>query len=89
MGEATGKAPETLRLRCLRCGEWEWMDPFELYGWGLCAWCWSKHPDVYPDAGRFNRWCARYQKAGPKHPTWRALAAAFDAGDTSLEDRPW
>lgn len=32
----------TLHLRCIRCGAWADMDPFDMYGWGMCGACWDK-----------------------------------------------
>lgn len=79
-----------LRLRCLRCGEYDEMDPNETYGWGLCSACWSKHPPpTIPrrgtlDSGPFYRWMDRWQKGMDRHPTYKALSAALDA----LESTP-
>lgn len=67
-----------LRLKCMRCGNWADLDPLEMYGWGLCSNCWNKHPDLLPSARKFHRWMGRWQKCGPRHPTWQALAAATE-----------
>lgn len=68
----------TMRLRCMRCGNWTDLDPLEMYGWGLCGNCWDKHPDLLPNARAFHRWMERWQKSGPAHPTWTALSAAME-----------
>lgn len=60
----------TLRLRCVRCGEWDEMDPTHTGNFGLCVRCWHR---VLP---RFSR---SWQKGQDSHPTYRALTAALDA----------
>jgi hypothetical protein len=69
----------TLRLRCIRCGDWDEMDPTEMYGWGLCSNCWSRHPDLISDPRPFLRWMDRWQRGMERHPTYKALSAALDA----------
>lgn len=68
----------------MRCGDWDDMDPFEMYGWGLCRDCWDRHPEIvhdHPDklySTAFLRWCARYQRDCERHPTYKALRAKWD-----------
>jgi len=79
----------TLRLRCLRCGDWAEMDPEETAGWGLCYGCYSMEPGLQVrhgkwDSGANRRWNARWQRDMERHPTYKALSAALDA----LESTP-
>ena len=81
----------TLRLRCLRCGDLDEMDPVDVYTWGLCFGCHRKALAVVGDASTreldaFNRFHARYQKNASRHPTYKALTAALDAGELASGD---
>lgn len=75
----------TLRLRCVRCGDWDEMEPDQMYGWALCSSCWRKASEVL-DSGidekrvrAFHRLMDRWQRNVESHPTYRALTAALDA----------
>lgn len=72
----------TLRLRCIRCGEWDDMDPCTEVAWGLCRRCWGKHPAL-GGSGSMQQW-RRHQKSWEHHPTFIALTAALEA----LESTP-
>lgn len=67
-----------MMLKCMRCGSVTDLDPAEMYGWGLCGACWDKHPSPTLNPRHFHRWMERWQKCGPRHPTWIALGAAMD-----------
>jgi hypothetical protein len=66
----------TLRLRCIRCGEWDEMVAGD-DACGLCLLCWALRPRD-PSSWRRRCWL-RWQKNQERHPTYRALSAAFDA----------
>lgn len=81
----------TLRLRCIRCGEFHEINVFEEKMAEICAACFSKGADILFAPGprfrqqqRFLRWCGRWQKGMTRHPTHKALTAALDA----LENTP-
>lgn len=73
----------TLRLRCIRCGEWDDMDPLATFAPGTCRRC--RLEAIRPvDTGmarirRLHRFEARYQRNIAGHPTYRALTAALEA----------
>ncbi len=59
----------TLRLRCIRCGDWEDMSPLDV---GLCCNCWLFRGKAPP-----HRWL-RWQNGMETHPTHKALVAALE-----------
>jgi hypothetical protein len=71
------KPEMSLRLRCIRCGDWDEMDPTDAYGWGLCIPCVGKFPFPDDTAG-WRRWF-RWMKGINGHPTQKALSAALEA----------
>lgn len=73
-------ATETLRMRCLRCGEWHESAVDDPYLPLICHPCFTKGTDIlFADgsASRFNRWCARWEKGQERHPAFLALEAAW------------
>lgn len=86
---------ETLRLRCLRCGDWCEHSLWEACQIELCGPCNAKADAIILDAedldvgfARHDRWSARWQKAPASHPTKVALKAAWNAWemDQSLRE---
>jgi hypothetical protein len=73
-----------LRLNCIRCGDWDEMDPADLpaYGLGLCMACRARIV-VCGDKTRaeirlMGRRFRRYQREMERHPTFKALTTALD-----------
>lgn len=70
-----------LRLRCLRCGAWDDMDPLDPYAFGICSSpCFSKQlatlgDDSVAGLGRMIRFQERYLKGAKQHPTYKDLTA--------------
>lgn len=71
----------TLRLRCIRCGDWDEMDPLVYFTLGLCGTCTTRVMAVWDslEPSKLHRWCVRWRRDQERHPTYRALAAALDA----------
>lgn len=69
---------DTIRVRCMRCGNWHAARVGEAYAPELCHGCWSKHLERDWDTARF---VARYHRNRDGHPTWRLLQKTWaDAG---------
>lgn len=70
---------ETLRLRCLRCGDWHEREVGDHYWPELCHRCAYKGVDLMFKQGHaaYDRWLARWMKAPANHPTNVALNAAW------------
>jgi hypothetical protein len=71
----------SIRLRCLRCGDWAEMDPTATHSFGLCDPCgeWIRRR-----VRAWGRWVEAPAFHVRNHPTYKALSAALDA----LESTP-
>jgi hypothetical protein len=70
----------TLRLRCMRCGDWHEREATDPYLPELCHPCFYRVTDGIAEdrwPGRFERYLARYRKGEEKHPTFRTLKATW------------
>lgn len=72
----------TLRLRCVRCGDWADIDPLSRFDSGVCGTCYAKfwgfeHLGT-PYRRRLALWL-RHRRNAERHPTYKALAAALEA----------
>lgn len=70
---------ETLRLRCLRCGDWHEREAGDAHFPELCARCVDFGLCVlsWKGSAAFSRWHARWEKAPANHPTRVALREAW------------
>lgn len=79
-----GEDHVTLRLRCVRCGDWTEMDPVD--GPITCLACCQKWASWRAKglsyAQRAALW-ARHTKHLNRHPTYKALTAALDAMEST------
>lgn len=74
-----------LRLRCLRCGEWDEMNPVAHAWFGICAACVQKWYAWQARGLSYSFRQAvffRYRKRMTKHPTYKALTEALAKTET-------
>jgi len=73
---------ETVRLRCVRCGDWHEREVGDPYLPELCARCLSRmleHANQYSDyAGALIRYVDRFRRGTGRHPTVLALKAVWE-----------
>lgn len=72
---------ESLRLRCVRCGDWHSREVGDPYLPEICGACFSKMLEYADRYRNFNdaisRYIARFQHGTERHPTMIALKEAW------------